>query len=841
MTSKSQLEQIILTTTKQPTIVNENSNFVVTTYWWGSGNYNQNTARPCVFFYETIIKTAINILIEYMIAITKTITKDNPNLPIDELNNRIYNYTFNIINKKQYNTPGFNIFIDKKAKDYNGMIYEYCKLDLKGTDLDQKSMIFLEKLKASGKTPQNFEYKNTTYVKTMLLEVIEIIYKICISEIITIYKINNTVSKLREEFVQLTQQTTGKLPNAVKAPYVNQLRELKSQKIQIFADITAKLKSKNTINENIQTPFASSFRGQSIYDILNSELKYLNAIKFEEMIYNWEQACVKVNCNYLSVEYPEFAQPGGYQMAINAKPLFIQKALSLCGQRGIVYIDGDMFIRKYPGIFDMADIDFMARGWNIDPRASDKHMEESILFDPYSFETSGGTMFFSQSHEATQLINIWVSDSAKPSNKGKADDRILSLVFNIKKLLFNMKIIQLPIEYLWLTLDYDDRLGSELYDYNMSKMAQTIFIEHPECLTSEDTAAGAGASSNRTPKFYSFIEKELFPTSEEFHEYLFFENKAQVDAFSEYLDYMSDKQYINDGNPDLIKMGYVDIHNPANNEQPLYIIKYDNKYGEKLYFKPNDLDEGEENYTINQIASINERRAENINISDFNLIDKDEHCVELNNINTIEPKILVSLLIRLLSNGKSVIYNPSDSPTYNIALYQQLINNKDNLYKSLEFVFTPINNKPTNLRSDLLKPELNLEQPMLFRPCRMLINYLKMFLSLKDMSNYISYSSYELISRTRIGLNIVKSSFVPQNIIGGGEESDIEQMQQAYLEGLNEMYPSTGGKRMRNIRKMYKYTRKRYSPHRRRRRRTKKIRYTNKRNNKKYRMKTKRK
>jgi hypothetical protein len=161
----------------------ENSNFVVTTYWWGSGNYNQNTARPCIFFYENIIKTAINILVEYMIAVTKTVIKDNPDLPIDELNNRINNYTFNIINKKQYNTQGFNVFIDKKTKDYNGMIYEYCKLDPKDTHLDQKSMIYLEKLKASGKTPSNFEYKNATYVKTMLLEVIDIIYKICIYSI----------------------------------------------------------------------------------------------------------------------------------------------------------------------------------------------------------------------------------------------------------------------------------------------------------------------------------------------------------------------------------------------------------------------------------------------------------------------------------------------------------------------------------------------------------------------------------------------------------------------------------------------------------------------------------
>jgi hypothetical protein len=62
--------------------------------------------------------------------------------------------------------------------------------------------------------------------------------------------------------------------------------------------------------------------------------------------------------------------------------------------------------RKYPIIFDMRDVDFMARGWWIDPRSSWK-MLESIMYDPYTFETSGGTMFFSQSRESKILIQKW--------------------------------------------------------------------------------------------------------------------------------------------------------------------------------------------------------------------------------------------------------------------------------------------------------------------------------------------------------------------------------------------------------------------------------------------------
>ena len=170
----------------------------------------------------------------------------------------------------------------------------------------------------------------------------------------------------------------------------------------------------------------------------------------------------------------------------------------------------------------------MARGWNMDPRAS-YNIGSSIVYDPYKFETSGGIMYYSQSPQSRELLDIWVNESGKERNMGKADDRILSLVFNSKKFLLNMNIIQLPIEYLWLTLDYDDRmLNLEIkdggYDWDVDAMKDSIIIEHPECLTSEDTAEGAGASSDRTPKFHGFldVDESIDPVSEQFYEYLFF-------------------------------------------------------------------------------------------------------------------------------------------------------------------------------------------------------------------------------------------------------------------------------------------------------------------------------
>ena len=56
------VQKIIDAKTISPTIVNPNSNFVVTTYWWGKGNKNLNTARPCVAFYEIFLQNRMEVL-----------------------------------------------------------------------------------------------------------------------------------------------------------------------------------------------------------------------------------------------------------------------------------------------------------------------------------------------------------------------------------------------------------------------------------------------------------------------------------------------------------------------------------------------------------------------------------------------------------------------------------------------------------------------------------------------------------------------------------------------------------------------------------------------------------
>jgi hypothetical protein len=373
------------------------------------------------------------------------------------------------------------------------MVYNYCKIGNNIKNKDENAIIFLEKLKSLGKTPIDYEYKNQEEINRILKIIFKYVVSINEVEITQLFIVDYEVSKLKNKLKETRVESE-------RAAIKEKMHEYETKKNEYNNRLKTKLKIK--MNHQVDSGFSDNkYNNTNINDILNMECRYLNPLTFEEMINGWELECRKIGCNFMSVEYPEFAQPGGYQLAINAKPLFIQKALELCAPQGVLYIDGDMYVRKYPNVFDIQDIDFMARGWWIDPRASCQ-MEESIMYDPYTFETSGGTMFFSQSKEANFLIKKWISESSKPYNKGKADDRILSLVFNTNKLLCNMKLIQLPIEYLWLSLDYDNRM-LELYDY--SKISQSIFIEHPECLTSEDSASGAGACSDRTPKFYSLV------------------------------------------------------------------------------------------------------------------------------------------------------------------------------------------------------------------------------------------------------------------------------------------------------------------------------------------------
>jgi hypothetical protein len=223
--------------------------------------------------------------------------------------------------------------------------------------------------------------------------------------------------------------------------------------------------------------------------------------KFPEMIDEWKDYCKKANVNYLALQ-TEFDRTD-YQHGINAKPLFIVKLLDELRKKdpvkpkGVLYIDGDMWVHKYPNLFDIDDVDFMARGWNIDPRGKDGSLTKPF-FDPMIFETSGGTMYFGNTEGARRLLMKWAeSAEAQP---GKADDRVLSQVFTTKSLVVETNIINLPIEYLWLTDMYKDFLPAA--DRGAPLTIENAIIEHPYCLTGEERARDQGAAASRSPAGY---------------------------------------------------------------------------------------------------------------------------------------------------------------------------------------------------------------------------------------------------------------------------------------------------------------------------------------------------
>ena len=768
-----------------PTINNVKSRFVVVTYWWGSGRMNQNTSRPCISFFEKIVMQVQKLCIKAL----------GSGSNIDD-RKKIYNN----LERAIMGLDDFKRIINNTTDAYNNMIFEHLGILPNAANKDDNAIIKLEKLKELHKVPEDFEYKNKEYVERMLtiimIEVVSIIKMNCIS----IFNANNVVAALKADVLSKAKQITPE----ERAYYLRRIRYLNT-KIQ---DQIVAIKRELNTRRNYTNPKLMEFVNMSVYDILHREFRFLNPITFNEMIAKWEAECTKFKCNHMAIEYPEFTQPGGYQLAINAKPLFIRKALDALHESGrsVLYIDGDMYIRKYPEIFDLPDVDFMARGWWIDPRSSWK-MEESITYDPYTFETSGGTMMFSQSIESRELISKWIEQAGKPYQAGKADDRILSLVFNTYKFLCSMKIIQLPIEYLWLSLDYDERMLDLVYDYDKYKMSQSIIIEHPECLTSEDTATGGGAASSRTPKFYEFLEENIDPVSEQFHEYMMFPTKGLVETFQSYLTYMSGVQYINDGNPILIQKGFVNLENPAQNEQPLYITNYDNRFGNIRY--PQDAD-----LTYNDVAEINMQRSSQMNVSGLNLMQFDNNIIEINDFSNLMKEDdptrynhakIISLIIRLLNEGKQVIYNPRAMPGYNQLYYDLLLQDSIEKLRSMELIFVPrFTNGATASSNYFFKPRIETNQAMMFRPSDILIKFLMMFLSLDDMSSYLNNGSYEMMSRVRVGYLINKPKRVAAagtlagaEMRGGGDiNADID----LYNEGIDILYKGGGRRNRRPLR-----------------------------------------
>jgi hypothetical protein len=328
-----------------------------------------------------------------------------------------------------------------------------------------------------------------------------------------IYERVGRISRLRKEKRQRNEALTDEEKQELRDATARQLAYLTPYFAR--ADVRAKLNER--YNQEIEKRKADG--------------TFKNPVTFNEMIETWKETCVKANCNYLVVEYP--IQREDYQNGINAKPAFIRKALDACPGKGVLYIDGDMYINKYPAIFDMKNVDYMARGWNIDPRSSARYKTD-VCFDPYIFETSGGTMYFGNTDLSRQLLDEWNTAMNTPANRGKAEDRIISMIVTKESYLLKANVVQLPIEYLWLTDVYTDRDPLDATQANS-------LIEHPACLTGEERAGEQGAASNRTPDGYDAGITNLTECTRRgglFYEFIFFPTQELVGTFGPYLEYL---------------------------------------------------------------------------------------------------------------------------------------------------------------------------------------------------------------------------------------------------------------------------------------------------------------
>jgi hypothetical protein len=301
-----------------------------------------------------------------------------------------------------------------------------------------------------------------------------------------------------------------------------------------------------------------------------------------------------------------------------------------------------------------------------------------------------------------------------------------------------------------------------VYDYNKSAMQSSIFIEHPECLTSEDTAAGAGASSDRTPKFYSFLD-DLCPVSEKCFEYVLFDDEKQTDTFKHYFKYLKDLTYKNDGNAELYDKGFVTLDNKGrikSAESPLYITDYKHRFGPKL----------------NAIADANMEKAQKMEKSEIQTTDG---FVVIESDTNIIP-----IIIHYLMNGYDVMYDPVQKQNYNPKYKELYMSKKDTLYANLSFVFSPIH--ASYRHSNFFKPSIMTNQPIIFKHGdRRLINMLSIQTSLESLSNMINYGAYGFLSLIRMGFLILKT---PKSVKGSMKISSGGSKAKAFTRRKSSIY-----------------------------------------------------
>ena len=202
--------------------------------------------------------------------------------------------------------------------------------------------------------------------------------------------------------------------------------------------------------------------------------------------------CNDLNMNYYVEIYD--AKDGKYQDLINYKPNFIHNTIEKFDMP-VIYTDADMYPTQYLDLFDQTHFDCMlynARAGIADTFHSKLTMEK-ICYTLDDMNISGGTMFWSNSNVSKNALKLW--DHISHNNKGKADDRLLDVLFNSTFMIQNLKCYWLPTSYIYIT----EKLNSQ--GAHMKDFVNKPIIIHPEDITAEEMV---GSSRSRMPVDYYF-------------------------------------------------------------------------------------------------------------------------------------------------------------------------------------------------------------------------------------------------------------------------------------------------------------------------------------------------
>jgi hypothetical protein len=269
-------------------------------------------------------------------------------------------------------------------------------------------------------------------------------------------------------------------------------------------------------------------------------------------------------------------------------------------------------------------------------------------------------------------------------------------------LLSQLSTIQLPMEYLWMTLDYDTIFKKYPNDVNQ----RGVSITHPECLTGEERAENESAiDTSRIPRGYTrAVEKQIRCRDNEIvYEYIHFDSREDIGNFKYYLDWLQNHKVID-------------------------VVSYSKKYGTH-----NSV--AQEN--VNLLEKVNLQIHDEVVIVSQNIIDSTSaHMVG-------SSRELMPTILKYLLNKQHVVYVPKSTRSVRTVLGKATQEHLDLVTKNLS------NSKEKVKKEYLLVEDVN--YPIYFGPNNKVLRHLLLMSnSISDFVNNFN-ESYMFLTRIRCG------------------------------------------------------------------------------------------